>query len=292
MEEKIPTIHSDRERVNVEKLNYDTIQKYQSFETIDEMDQSVRGFLYKHKAELSEGTLAVLHLIWKHSVKVIGVSFAKYDYIAEQVKLSKRTVIRAVKVLEEKGIVKKVPTARMNGKQGVNLLVIQAFESIEAMKSTMSPQDVTVPVTPNKTENKQSSLCEKKTKERTNVGASEPTLHELDASYLPDFIPEEFKKAAQPFLNAVDIHHLWNRVIMVYNKFDHGRPMDDFMDCIISAFKQTVFAKKMGKIHTTFEGYFYRIVHESFTVKLRRERKGKLFWELHDFFSREESVKN
>jgi len=292
VEGKIPLIHNDRERVNMEKLNYDTIQKYQSFKTIDEMDQSVRGFLYKHKAELSEGTLAVLHLIWKHSVKVIGVSFAKYDYIAEQVKLSKRTVIRAVKVLEEKGIVKKVPTARMNGKQGVNLLVIQAFESIEAMKSTMSPQAVTAPVTPNKTENKQSSLCEKKTKERNNVGASEPTLHELDASYLPDFIPEEFKKAAQPFLNAVDIHHLWNRVIMVYNKFDHGRPMDDFMDCIISAFKQTVFAKKMGKIHTTFEGYFYRIVHESFTVKLRRERKGKLFWELHDFFSREESVKN
>jgi len=292
VEDEIPTLHNDGERVNMEKLNYDTIQKYQSFETIDEMDQSVRGFLYKHKGELSEGTLAVLHLIWKHSVKVVGVSFAKYDYIAEQVKLSKRTVIRAVKVLEEKGIVKKVPTARMNGKQGVNLLVIQAYESIEAMKTTMSPQDVTAPVTPNKTENKQSSLCEKKTKERNNVEACEPTLHELDASYLPESIPEEFKKAAQPFFNAVDIHNLWNRVMMVYNKFDHGRPIDDFMDYIISAFKQTVFAKKMGKIHTTFEGYFYRIVHESFTVKLRRERKGKLFWELHEFLSGEESIPN
>jgi hypothetical protein len=63
----------------VEKLNFETVQRYQSFQTIEEMDQSVRGFLYKHKAELSEGTLSVLGLIWKHSVKVVGVSFAKYD---------------------------------------------------------------------------------------------------------------------------------------------------------------------------------------------------------------------
>lgn len=269
----------------MEKLNYETIQKYQSFATIEEMDNSVRGFLYKHKAELSEGTLAVLHLIWKHSVKVVGVSFAKYDYIAQQVKVSKRTVIRAVKLLDQKGIIKKVPTARMNGKQGVNLLVIQSFESIDSLKTTTSPQTVTAPVTPNKTENKQSSLCENKSKKRNNVeDACEPSLQELDASYLPESIPEEFKEAAKPFFSAVDIYNLWNRVMIVYKKFDHGRPIDDFMDCVISAFKQTVFAKKMKKIHTTFEGYFYRIVHENFTVKLRRESKGKLFWELHDFF--------
>lgn len=271
----------------MEKLNYDTIQKYQSFETIDEMDKSVRGFLYKHKAELSEGTIAVLHLIWKHSVKVVGVSFAKYEYIAEQVKMSKRTVIRAVKLLVERGIIKKVPTARMNGKQGVNLLVIQAFESIDSIKKpTMSPQDVTAPATPNKTESKQGSPCEKKSKKRKNVKkACEPSVHELDDSYLPESIPEEFKRTAKLFFNAMDIYNLWNRVMIVYNKFDHGRPIDDFMDCIINAFKQAVFAKKMRKIHTTFEGYFYRIVHENFTLKLRRESKGKLFWELHDFFS-------
>ncbi|WP_052737667.1 helix-turn-helix domain-containing protein [Bacillus sp. SA1-12] len=131
----------------MEKLNYETIQKHQSFKTIEEMDQAVRGFLYKHKAELSEGMLSVLHVIWKHSVKVIGVSYAKYDYIAEQVKMSRRTVFRAVNTLEEKGIIKKIPTARMNGKQGVNLLVIQSFASVEEMKHNKSPQDVTLPDT-------------------------------------------------------------------------------------------------------------------------------------------------
>ena len=148
----------------MEKLNFEIIQSYQSFSTIAEMDQAVRGFLYKHKSALSEGTMKVLKFIWRHSVKVIGVSFAKYDTIAAEVQISRRTVIRATKQLESLGIIKKIPTARMNGKQGVNLLVIQPFQSIEEVKNNMSLQDVTAPVTPNKTKNKQSSLCEIKNK--------------------------------------------------------------------------------------------------------------------------------
>ena len=263
----------------MEKLNYETIQKYQSFQTIEEMDQSVRGFLYKHKAELSEATLAVLQLIWRHSVKVVGVSFAKYDYIAEQVKVSRRTVIRAVKVLEENGIIKKVPTARMNGKQGVNLLVIQAYESIDSLLNhNESPQDVIPSVTPNKTENKQCSLCENKTKPiNVKEAVAEPSLEELDASYLPESIPDQFVEATKPFFNAIHIYKLWNRVLIAYQKMNMQRTLDYFTDDIIQSFKQTVFAKKLGKIHSSFEGYFYRIVYSNLLVECRRERRHKLY---------------
>jgi Fe2+ or Zn2+ uptake regulation protein len=263
----------------VEKLNYETIQKYQSFQTIEEMDQSVRGFLYKHKAELSEGTLSVLHFIWKHSVKVIGVSFAKYDYIAEQVDLSRRTVIRAVNMLEEKGLIKKVPTSRMNGKQGVNLLVLQAFESIDSIKNNKSPQDVTRPVTPNKTENKQNSLCEKKILLKPTVvkEASDPSPQHLDISYLPDSISKEFVEVAKPFFNAIDIYKLWKRVLIAYKKLNLERCLDDVIECIVQAFKHTVFAKKVGKIHTTFEGYFYRVVYGNLIVEKRQENRHLLY---------------
>jgi Helix-turn-helix domain len=266
-----------REREGVEKLNYETIQKYQSFQTIEEMDQSVRGFLYKHKAELSEGTLSVLHFIWKHSVKVIGVSFAKYDYIAEQVKVSRRTVIRAVGTLEKKGMIKKIPTIRMNGKQGVNLLVIQAFETIDSLKNKMSLQDDTLSVTANKTENKQSSLCEIEF-EPTYVKVT-PKLagNELDSSFLPESIPEEFIEVAKPFFQAIDIYRLWNRVRIAYSKLTMKRTMNDLIEQIIHAFKQTVFAHKMGRIHTTCEGYFDRIVQKNLSQEWLRENKHKYF---------------
>ena len=149
-------------------------------------------------------------------MKVIGVSFAKYDYIAKNVQLSRRTVIRAVNKLEQLGIIKKIPTAKMNGKQGVNIIVIQAFQQLDALKNNMSPHVVTAPVTPNKTENKQSSLCEIKIKpnnvteqgilsyqaeEYTSQENIEPSSQqELDESFLPESVHKEFVQAAKPFL--------------------------------------------------------------------------------------------
>lgn len=263
--------------VDVERLNYETIQKYQSFEKIEEMDQAVRGFLYKHKAELSEGTIAVLTFIWKHSVKVVGVSFAKYEYIAEEVNLSRRTVIRAVNVLEERGIIKKVPTSRMNGKQGVNLLVIQHFEPIDSIINNKSPQDVTLPDTANKTENKQSSLCEKEIKPTNVKETPKSSSHDLDSSYLPESISNEFVEVTKPFLNTVEIYKLWQRVLIVYNKMKLQRSLSDVIDCVVLAFKQTVFAQKLGKIHKTFEGYFYGTLYAKLIVEKRQENKHMFF---------------
>ncbi|WP_338452922.1 helix-turn-helix domain-containing protein [Niallia oryzisoli] len=157
----------------MDKLNHETIKHYQSFATVEEMDQVVRGFLYKFKSSLSDGAIKVLHYLWNYSVKVIGVSFSKYDTMAAAVGLSRRTVIRAVKTLEELSFINKIPTARMNGKQGVNLFVIQPFETIDSIITPVSPQDVTRPVTPNKAENKQSSLCENKKQNRIVVKETE-----------------------------------------------------------------------------------------------------------------------
>ncbi|MEH7346614.1 helix-turn-helix domain-containing protein [Bacillus sp. JJ1532] len=83
----------------MEKLNYETIQRYQSFVDVGEMDKAVRGFLFIHKSSISQDALKVLQFIWRHSVKVVGVSFAKYHTIAEAVQLTRRTVIRVVQKL-------------------------------------------------------------------------------------------------------------------------------------------------------------------------------------------------
>lgn len=115
----------------MEKLNLKTINKYQSFQTVEELDETVHRFLSRHEAKLSSGTRAVLQCIVEHSRKVIGVSFASNDYIAEQAKVNVRTVIRAVKILQQRGIIKKIPTVRANGKRATNILVIQPFQSSE-----------------------------------------------------------------------------------------------------------------------------------------------------------------
>jgi len=238
--------------------------------------------------------LNVLKFIWRYSVKVIGVSFAKYGTIAAEVQISCRTVIRAIKQLESLGLIKKIPTVRMNGKQGVNLLVIQRFQPIDEVKNNKSPLDVTVHDTPNKTENKQSSLCEIKTKptyvrkaensdhlklEESTKNKKPDSIHDhqLDTSFLPESVHKEFVQAAKPFLNAVEIFKLWKRVLIAYKKMKLEHSLDHVIDKVINTFKQTVFMKKMGKIHFTFEGYFYRVMYEFLIVEKRQELRHKLF---------------
>jgi DNA-binding Lrp family transcriptional regulator len=262
----------------MEVLNWEYIKQHQSFNDLEDLDRAVRAFLYRFKGELSEGTIKVLKCIWRHSVKVIGVSFAKYDYIAENVNLSRRTVIRAVNKLEEYGIIKRVPTVRQNGKRGVNLIVIQPID-LPLTEEVMSPQSDTADVTSKETENKQCSLCEKK-KIRHNV--NEPTLAELDPTFTPSNVNKEFVKAASPFFGAYKIYDLYKRVLIAYRKSQISRPLDDLIDRVLEAFKTTVYAFKMGKIRT-FEGYFYRLLEVFFGLEKRRENRHLLY----DFLSNE-----
>ncbi|WNS73660.1 helix-turn-helix domain-containing protein [Bacillus sp. DTU_2020_1000418_1_SI_GHA_SEK_038] len=256
----------------MEKLNYETIQRYQSFADLEEMDKAVRGFLYVHKSSFSQGVLKVLQFIWRHSVKVVGVSFAKYHTIAEAVQLSRRTVIRAVQKLEILGFLKKIATARMNGKQGMNLLVIQPFPTVEEQKNNMSPQDVTPSVTPIKTEKKHHSLCENKHNEK-NVKKPDKmnTNKQLDISYLPESVHPKFSETASPFFYAIDIYKLWQRALIAYRKSKLEKPLEEVIEIIVCAFKQTVFMQKAGEIHTTFEGYFYSVVYAKLVVTKRQE---------------------
>ncbi len=319
-----------RRNEQMEKFNFDTIKNYQSFATIEDMDKMVRGFLYKYKSSLSEGAVKVLNFIWRYSVKVVGVSFAKYDTMAATVGLSRRTVIRAVKVLEELAFIKKIPTSRMNGKQGVNLFVIQPFTTIDSLLDLESPQNVTHPVTPNKAENKQSSLCENKNLNRMVVKKTEvedsvremefdsetvssldrdggkqaenkvlkqevevtpreeqqkaksnadvqSTIqlkpvewHQFDPSFLPEYVNKDFILAAQSFFHPGDIHKLWSKIQLAYKKVNLLANLDNVMEPIIADFKRTVFLYKTGKVHTTFEGYFYRVVYGSlWSLKVR-----------------------
>lgn len=260
----------------MEKLCFETMKNYQSFATIEEMDQSVRGFLYVNKSSLSDGTLKVLHFIWRHSVKVAGVSFAKYDTIAKEIGVSRRTVIRAVNQLEQLHFLKRVPTVRLNGKQGVNLLVLQPFEPIDQLMNKVSPQHVTPPVTPIKAKNKQGSLCENK--QKRSIDRLENVR--LDTTFLPDSVHPDFIRAAKPFFHAEDIYKLWNRAVIAYEKSMVTQPLEALVQLVERAFKQTIFMAKMGKIHTSIEGYFYRVCYANF---LSYQRKAAAHFSLEVF---------
>ncbi|WP_338471618.1 hypothetical protein R4Z10_02265 [Niallia sp. XMNu-256] len=112
-------------------------------------------------------------------------------------------------------------------------------------------------------EEKQNKNVEEQTNATQNrqTQLHETAWHELDSSFLPDYVHEDFIKAAKPFLPIDDIYNLWSKVHLACQKLNLSIPLDDVIESIITDFKQTIFKYKKGKIHTTFEGYFYRVVY-------------------------------
>ncbi|MED1441905.1 helix-turn-helix domain-containing protein [Aeribacillus composti] len=275
------------------QFSYDLVKKYQSFESVEEMDKHVRAFLYHNKSKLSESTVNVLKTLYTHSVKIIGVSFAKYDYIAEKANISRRTVIRAMNKLEEMGIIKRIPTSRPNGKRGVNIIVIQKIDltipSEDMPNNNMSPQLVTADVTTENKKNQDNSVMKNNNK-RKNVQTDnqQETIEsinnkELDATFVPSNVPKSFVDTVKPFFNsAKQIYNLFQRVQIAYEKCKFDRPLDELIDIAVESFKATIFAKKMEKIKKTFEGYFYTVLYSNFVVEKRRENRHLLYDFLND----------
>lgn len=244
---------------------YAEIKAHQSFDTVAELDKAVRAFLYRFKHELTPSAVAVLKYVWRHSCKVVGVSFAKIAYITAGVTVSRRTVIRAINQLEEYGIIKRVPTVRPNGKRGVNLLVIHPVEGTDL--PDVSPQADTANVTapkadkPNdgaanevpaggETLNKHSLLCKNK-KIRNNYE-----------------VPRPFVAAVQPFASVAD---MWRRTVIAHKASGLSAPLKAVVHTAVGAFKAAVSAWRAGRVRKGLAAYYYGTLAAMLAVERRRE---------------------
>jgi hypothetical protein len=89
----------------------------------------------------------------------------------------------------------------------------------------------------------------------------EPSVDELDNSYTLANVDQEFIQATKPFMNAVDTYKLSNRVLILiaYKKAKIEKPLCDVVDVVVDAFKQSVFAKKLGRLDQHLKGTFTQL---------------------------------
>ncbi|GMN97989.1 helix-turn-helix domain-containing protein [Parageobacillus thermoglucosidasius] len=288
--------------MRLSNANYTQYKQLQSFKSIEAMNQAIRRFLYTYGHELSESAVKVLKMLSRHACEIIGVAFPKVETIAKLVGKSVRTVQRALATLEQYGIIKRIPTIRTNGKHkggnGHNVYVIQPVENVKELPADTGDMP---PVTPQMSPRQEAtnadvpsaqfvqkpaetmlgeavySRLKNKNKDDITSATSEPTLEQLDESFTPDIVPEEFVKVAAPFFRSANaIFELYRRVLIAYRRSKLDKPIEDVIGTVVKAFKQTIFAQKRGRIRTTFHGYFYRVLEAMLAVERRRE-VGKLY---------------
>jgi predicted transcriptional regulator len=272
--------------MRLSNANYTQYKELQSFDCVQAMNHAIRRFLYTYGHELNESAVEVLKTLSRHACDIIGVAFPKVETIAALVGKSVRTVQRALKTLEEYGIIKRIPTIRTNGKHkggnGHNVYVIQPVENVKELPSDMPP--VTPAMSPRQVATN-ADVSSAQTAQKPAETMLRETLHSrlnkkdditsaptLDESFTPDIVPEEFVKTVAPFFRSADtIFELYRRVLIAYRRSKLDKPLEDVIGTVIKAFKQTVFAQKRGRIRTTFNGYFYRILETMLAVERRRE---------------------
>ncbi|MEC3018653.1 helix-turn-helix domain-containing protein, partial [Bacillus cereus] len=90
----------------------ETYENLASFQTLKELNDTVRAYKEQFADQLNKNQLAVLNKLRNYSSKFFGVSFRTKKHIAEDLDISRRTVIRVCQHLESLGIIKQLEMKR------------------------------------------------------------------------------------------------------------------------------------------------------------------------------------
>lgn len=128
-------------KTNVEYVKLS--KRFSNFKTIESLNTSIRQHLYNKKHLLTNSSITIFKRIARYAAKYKGVAFLKIATIIELTGFSRSTVIRALKLLQQLGIVLKRHVMRpVRGGNGSNMYVIQSY--VPVAKNTSD----TPPVTP------------------------------------------------------------------------------------------------------------------------------------------------
>ncbi|MFS8630404.1 MAG: helix-turn-helix domain-containing protein, partial [Bacillales bacterium] len=111
------------------QVEFNRLRAFQSFDTIDDLNRSIRAFLYRHKHALSENAIRLYRLLAQHSVKIPGVSFASTSYMADKLGVTRRTVFRLLKRLEALGAIERKALHREDGGRAQSAIIILPYVS-------------------------------------------------------------------------------------------------------------------------------------------------------------------
>ena len=242
------------------------LRKYQSFNSITEMDNSISEYLSAYKLKESEYTV-----LWKlacYSCKFIGVSYLKVDSLADLTGYSKRTIQRALKGLSDLGIITRINQFKpVKGGYSASITVINPYES----HLVKSPREEAAEPTPEYIEKHPShtdTITYKTKSSKDNTYVDDLGIDDLIAAD----VPTEFASFISYF-DATEVYKLWSRVQLAARKY--APDLVNTVEVAISGLRASILASKSKRVHD-FNGYFYGVLAQKLST-VQRSLKCKLF---------------
>ncbi|BAR85711.1 MULTISPECIES: helix-turn-helix domain-containing protein [Bacillus cereus group] len=247
----------------------ETYENLTTFKTVDELNKTVRAYKEEFVDQLNKTQLAVLNKLHNYSSKFFGVSFRTKKHIAEDLNISRRTVIRVCLHLESLGIIKQLEMKRKSDmRQTSNAIVIQPI--VEEHVVTQAPVKNEEKCHTNKTTTKTLKQNIKDINKRnSNEHSNTPEKNIEQADFVAHWVPERFVSLVSSFYSeSKTIQELW-KVVRQCNKIvnhttgDKAFTKDQELTIGLKAIKEFVMKIKSGtKMKKGKFAYFNGIVNK------------------------------
>ncbi|NTU28885.1 hypothetical protein HPY27_01755 [Brevibacillus sp. HB1.1] len=192
------------------------MQPFSYFASKWDLRQSINERVRKLRNKLTRSTLCVLDVLRLRSMKVLGVAYLKIETIMALTKVSRASVERAIRKLEQEGIIKRISTSRKTGLQGANIYYFLPSNDGVEMMGLDKPKapEISKVEAPNQEANTGVFNTPKRPKE-TKKNNVKGTRLVKDSSVISSYIPKEFFKLIQQgFECGHVIKQFWNKVVL------------------------------------------------------------------------------
>ncbi len=198
----------------------ETMKQHSLFHTKGQLRETIDNHLKSIHEKLSPSTLRVLDVIRKRAMnesqETLGVAYLLIETICKMTKVSRSSVERAIRKLEQLDILKRVTTSRKTGLQGANIFYFLPLNDGVEMTGLDKPEtpETSKVEAPRRETNTGVFNTPKRPKEtkKNNVNGTHLVK---DSSVIPSYIPKEFAKLIQQgFSCGRVIKQFWSKVVM------------------------------------------------------------------------------
>ena len=138
-------------------MAFEYLAQYITFDSVSDMDKSIEDHMTVHYYDLTESERSIVLKLASHSLEHPGVCHLKAATIATSLEISTKTVYRSIKKLAELGIIKKVPSTKLNGIKGASIYRILPYVPSSVSQRETGDKASSDKVYPTQSENQSSS---------------------------------------------------------------------------------------------------------------------------------------
>lgn len=233
----------------------DTYLSLQPFKDVEELNNNTIEIREMYNDQLTPSTKQVLDVLHRYSCKYPGVSYRSKTKMADELGISRKTVTRACKQLEDLGIIKQYELKRHNGdkRRSADAIVFMPVKSLDNNNvPTECPDKEALANTHNSRPNNTYDTAKQDFVDKKEVVKDLPTVTADIKRGLRDKMPTYLYDLLSPYLSLDDLYEAYGTLLRGKAIIDKSIVFESHEGLFTDAVLSVINAYKRGKVRNLF----------------------------------------